>query len=177
MPAQHIAIQANVRRFSWNHKGSYGWFQPNGKTAISGRPAATLEANRTLWEADEPIYAGRLFVGFNVGDEERWSMDDVVRLVRRVRSAQVKDPSSTFVYQRGLYSHHEGPGEGHVVDEQGAQIIILNLPEFEVSTVDFERQMVTLAEDIATELEQETVIVEIQRGGVTAKTIAVAGLE
>lgn len=177
MPRQHISIQANVRRFSWNHKGQYGWFQPNGRTAISGRPAATLASNRTLWEADEPLYAGRLFVGFNVGDEERWSMDDVVRLVRRVRGAQVQDPSSTFVYQRGLYSHHEGPGEGHVVDEEGAQIIVLNLPEFGVSPRDFEKQIVTLAEELATELEQETVIVEIQRGGVTAKTIAVAGLE
>jgi hypothetical protein len=174
---RHIAIQANVKRFSWNHRGQYGWFEPNGRTAISGKPAAELAANRTLWEADEPLYAGRLFVGFNVGDEERWGMDDVVRIVRRVRDLQVHDPSSSFVYQRGLYSHHEGPGEGHVVDEEGAQIIVLNLPDFGISPAKFEQQIVALAEALAEELEQETVIVEIQRGGVTAKTIAVAGLE
>lgn len=178
MPAQRIAIQARVGRFSWNRRGEIGYFVPNGRVAIAGRkPAAALSPNRTLWEADEPMYAARLFVGFNVGGETQWTMDDAVRIVRRVRGDQVHDPSSSFLYQRGLYTHVERGGEREIVDEPGAQIIILNLPDFGVSPREFERQMVELGEALAEDLEQEAVIVEIQKAGMTAKTISVAGLE
>lgn len=170
--SKYIAIEANIGRFSWGHKGDVGWFQPNGKLVVNGR-AADLTQNTELWSADKALYAARLFVGFNVGAKPRWKLDDVVRIVRRVRKKQVGDPSSSFVLQRGIYAHTERVGGKQlIVDEKGAQIIIVNTIEMGSTSAEFQRQMTELAEILATELRQEAVIVEIQHGGVTKKTIA-----
>ena len=171
-PVKYVAIEANIGRFSWGHKGDVGWFQPNGLLEVNGR-SEDLKANKELWSAGKPLYAARLFVGFNVGSKPRWKLDDVVRIVRRVRKKQVGDPSSSFVLQRGIYAHTERVGGKQlIVDEKGAQIILVNTPELETSPRDFQNQMTELAEILATELKQEAVIVEIQQGGVTKKTIS-----
>lgn len=169
--SKYIAIEANIGRFSWGHKGEYGWFHPNGKLEVNGR-AASFTENSELWSAAKALYAARIFVGFNVGSKPRWKLDDVVRIVRRVRKRQVGDPSSSFVLQRGIYAHAETvDGKRLVVDEKGAQVIIVNTPEMGSTTREFQQQMADLAEELATALKQESVILEIQRGGLTLKTI------
>jgi hypothetical protein len=102
-------------------------------------------------------------------------MDDVVAIVRRVRDEQVGSPDSTFLYQRGLYTSKKH--KGAVEDEEGTQIIVLNLPEFGAKHSEFRQQMLDLAEVLATELEQEEVIVEIQKGGISKETVGVKGME
>jgi hypothetical protein len=100
-------------------------------------------------------------------------MDDVVRIVRRVRKQQVGDPAATFVLQRGIYTHTaKDDGDRLTVDEKGAQIFLLNTPELGTSVTVFKKQMEDLAEILATDLRQEAVILEIQRGGSTQVTIS-----
>jgi len=169
--SKYIAIEANIGRFSWGHKGDVGRFSPNGKLHRHGE--ADLVHNGRNWKASKPLYAARLIVGFNVGSKPLWKMDDVVRIVRRVRKKQVGDPAATFVLQRGIYSHTAlVDGKKLIVDEQGAQIFIVNIPDFETKVRDFQAQMEELAEVLATDLRQEAVILEIQRGGMTVTTIS-----
>jgi hypothetical protein len=167
MTKEYTVVPADTRRFSWrNPRGDVGFFQPNGGMTRVGD--ADLESNPTGWSSRSPIYAARIFVGFNVGPKPRWAMTDVVRIVKRIRKKQVGSPDATFLYQRGLYTSKK---DDSVVDEKGAQIIILNL--IGASVPEFRAQMLELAEEIATKLKQEEVIVEIQRGGISKETVGV----
>jgi hypothetical protein len=167
MAGKYITIPADTRRFAWrNPRGEVGFFTPNGRVTEHGR--GDFLENPAGWTSRSPIYAARIFVGFNVGHRARWSMEDVVRIVKRVRKAQVGTPDATFLYQRGLYTSKR---DESVVDEKGAQIIILNLSG--ATPKQFRLQMIALGEEIATKLRQEEVIVEIQRGGVSKETIGV----
>lgn len=167
-------LPVNHRRFAWRHGDNIGWFVPNARLTVSRGGLSRLHTNPPAWSSDEPLTAARIFVGFNVGARPVWTIEDAIRIVRRVRKEQVGVPDSTFLYQRGLYTHKSS---GETVEEDGTQIIFLNLPDFGVTKADFERQALDLAETLATELDQEEVIVEIQRGGMTEKTIGVAGLQ
>jgi hypothetical protein len=172
MSKKYISLEANIGRFSWGHRGDIGWFSPNGKLYVHGEEER-LTPNVKNWSAKKALYAARIIVGFNVGRKPRWTMDDVVRIVRRVRKQQVGDPASTFVLQRGIYTHTETEdGERLTVDEKGAQIFLLNTPELGTSVTVFKKQMEDLAEILATDLRQEAVILEIQRGGRTLVTIS-----
>jgi hypothetical protein len=166
---KYRSVPAKLSRFSWRYRGNVGFFEPNGAVGSHG---PDLHPNKRDWQTDAPLYAARIFVGFNVGDEPRWTMDDLVPIVKRVRTEQVGSPDSSFLYQRGVYAHQRA-GDTTVADEQGAQIIILNVPDFETEPDEFESQIVQLAEIIAEQLLQETVIVEIQRAGQTLRTISV----
>ncbi len=164
----YITVPADTRRFSWRSPGGKtGSFRPNGRMTLEGRRADFAE-NPTGWSSRAPIYAARIFVGFNVGPRPRWTMSDVVQIVKRVRKGQVGSPDATFLYQRGLYTSKE---DSSVVDEKGAQIIILNLSGATVK--EFRAQMIELGEEIAEKLRQEEVIVEIQKGGVSKETIGI----
>jgi hypothetical protein len=172
---KHITIEANTGRFAWNHRGDAGWFRPNGGIYVNG--AAALTPNVELWSVDEPLYSARIILGFNVLGEPRWELDDVVRIVRRERKQQTDDPSSTFLLQRGLYTHTEREsGERLIVDEEGVQVIIINTPDMGTGAGEFQKQMKDLSETLATDLEQEAVILEIQRGGLTVKTLGIGPL-
>jgi hypothetical protein len=166
-------VEANISRFHWGHGGNTGKFQPNGSMHVHG--AAALTPNAEMWSDKKPLFAARIFVGFNVGLKTVWKLDDVVRIVKRVRKAQVDDASSSFLLQRGLYTHAKRDEQGKkvTVDEPGAQVIIVNTRDLETRGRDFKRQMLELAEALATELRQESVILEVQKGGLNQKTYGV----
>lgn len=93
-----------------------------------------------------------------------------MEIVREIRTEQVGNPGSTFLLQKGIYAHAAG---GPVIEEDGAQVIILNLPDYGTEPPAFRKQIVKLAEDMARQLQQEEVIVEFQKGGVTERTMGV----
>ena len=130
-----------------------GWFKPTG----------ALRPNRTRWVTTEPVQAARIFVGFSVGEEPTWRMQDVVDLVREIRQEQGERPAASFVFQKGIYAHEDR--EGMVVEEDGAQVIVLNLTD--KAERRFESEIEALATKLATELKQEEVIVDFQRGGLS----------
>lgn len=158
-----------------------GLFHWSGPVPGSFRPYGTLRKERmdgarfagTAFDVDpavEPMLSARLIVGFNVGAEPTWTLDDLVPVVRAARVAQApSDPSATFLLQRGIYQHRDR-AKG-IVEEDGAQVIIFNTTGADLDT--FREQMVALAEEIARQLQQELVIVEIQANGVTQRLIGV----
>ncbi|HEX9136820.1 MAG TPA: hypothetical protein VF905_07720 [Nitrospirota bacterium] len=160
-------FQANTSRHAWKEpNGAWANFQPKGKIKVVGRSG--FERNPEAWDSDDPMLSARLFVGFNVGNEPRWSIDDLAPIVARERKAQHHPVDASFLVQKGLYTSQR---DGSVVYEDGAQVVLLNLTGEPERT--FTREMVKLAEVIARDLEQELVVVQIQKGGVDKKTFGV----
>jgi hypothetical protein len=163
----------------------FSWQSPNGKQrgtfrSNPGGPKCAYKAGSLLysttrenppsWRDKGPTYAATLYVGFSVGDKPTWKMADLVKLVKKVRRQQVTHPDSTFLYQRGVYTHQV---DQHVVTEDGAQVILLNVPPVKRKFSEFRRHVITLAEIIADKFKQESVIVAIEKNGILTETIGV----
>lgn len=149
----------------WAHGSERGVFKPNGRPVVPNG-SKLLTPN---WRSTTPTWAARLFVGFNVGETPTYRMDDLIQIVRRVRKEQGSPEDSSYVYQRGVYTHE---GEGGTVTEDGAQVVLLNLDPG-TSKEEFERQVIELANVLVEEMQQETVIVELQQGGIVREVIGV----
>lgn len=157
------AIPADTRAHSWRATdGRRTSFRPNGKQHYVGP-----HLNPATWSTRE-TWAARFFIGFNVGQETRWGIDHVVELVKRVRALQGRSPDASFIAQVGTYTH----SGGEVVTEPGAQVILINTDGLEPDA--FEAEMVQMAEQIAKTFEQESVILEIQKNGVSQVTMGVS---
>ena len=171
------AIPANIaKRFSWQSPDGKqrGTFRANPEPPRfaykDGERRFSSRKNPADWSSKGPTYSATLFVGFSVGNKPVWTMNDLVSLVKRVRIKQVKHPDSSFVYQKGIYTHESN---GMVVTEDGAQVIILNVPPMIRKLSVFRKNMVALAETICREMKQETVIVRIDKNGIAQETIGV----
>ncbi len=163
-----IALPVDTRPAVWNKSVGWGMFTPNGRRKLHGKKG--YEKNAERWRSGSDTWAARLFVGFNVGQDTVFEMADLVAIVRRVREDQTGDPSSTFLSQHGIYRHQSG----EVVEEPGAQVIIINMG---ATPAKFENDMTALAEVIAEEMDQEEVVVELQRGGVVQHVIGIGPVE
>jgi hypothetical protein len=172
------AIPTNVmKKFSWQSPDGKqrGTFRSNSGAPkfaykLGEKRFSTSRRNPPVWSDRGPTYSATLFVGFSVGDKPTWNMDDLVKLVKRVRRSQVKHPDSSFLYQKGIYTHESG---GEIVTEDGAQVIILNVPPMVRKHSVFRKHMIKLAEIICRDMKQETVIVRIEKNGVLDETIGV----
>ena len=171
------AIPANVsKRFSWQSPDGKqrGTFRANPeapKFAYKlGEQRFSSRTNPAAWSSGGPTYSATLFVGFSVGNKPTWNMNDLIKLVKAVRIKQVKHPDSSFLYQKGIYTHESN---GEVVTEDGAQVIILNVPPMVRKLTVFRRNMITLGETICREMKQETVIVRLDKNGIAQETIGV----
>jgi hypothetical protein len=156
----------------WGPKtGPTGSFRPNGPMRfikLDGGPSP----NPIGWNALGPsTVSARLFVGFNVGKKPTWSIDDLVTLVRQTRQRQKRRPDASFVAQKGIYSHTKKGKRPVVVEEDGAQVLIINLPG--ESAAKFRANMVALAERIVKEFQQAEVVLELQRGGLVEETMGI----
>lgn len=165
------------KRYSWNDPDGTqrGTFRRNpGPPKFAYKAGERLYAvtreNPTKWRSKGPTYAATLYVGFSVGDKPTWKMSDLVALVKQVRRRQVKHPDSTFLYQRGVYTHEK---DGHVVTEDGGQVILLNVDPVTRKPHEFREHVIRLAEIIAEKFKQETVIVAIEKDGALHETIGV----
>jgi len=145
------------------------FYTPNGKLVGWFQPTSKLRPNRMLWDAAGGLQAAKLIAGFNVGKCHQWRVEDLVAIVKEVRRTQGHPPNSTFIPQKGLYAHTAE--DGVIAEEDGASIVLFN--EFGDSEKQFETEMQELAEAIAKQLEQESVIVEFSRGGVVYWTLGI----
>lgn len=132
-------------------------FKPRGHLHEVG-----LQENPAVERTGAKLLSGRFFVGFNVGGEPRWSIDDVIDAVTSVRSG-----GASFLVQRGVYAPSSGPR----VEEDSAQILIFN--DEGLGRRDFTQAMINLGEDLANELEQDEVYLDIQNRGVTVSSYSV----
>lgn len=158
------AIPNDSRGSVWRTRdGIVRSFHPTGRRLGAGE---RLRANRVSWEASD-TYSARLFVGFNVGAKTVWEMDDLLAVVREVRERQTGNPASSFLYQKGIHKHQSG----QIVEEPGAQVIVINMGS---SPKEFIEQMLELAEQVADQLKQEEVVLEIQKNGLVERVFGVS---
>src|SRR3990172_9161922 len=68
------------------------------------------------------VYSALLIVGLHTQQDQKIKLDDIVQYVRQTRIAQMGDPGSSFIMQRGLYKYTGGPREGEIEDEESVRI-------------------------------------------------------
>lgn len=143
-----------MRRF--RHRGVQ--FVPNGDVYAIGDPAK-LQYNPVERQDVIPLTA-RFFVGLSVGERGTYTVDDVVRITKRVRKSQGESPDASFLLQRGIYTDQQN----RIIEEDSVQVVIF---AFDASGKrEFERDMIELANQYIGDLQQETVYVEMQESGV-----------
>jgi hypothetical protein len=161
------SLVANAGSMTWQNAS----FRPRGSAKGHGKGHRALIQNGLRQNRSESFgpmpTAARLFVGFNIGHEPVWKLEDVIRMVLAFRKEQDAPPDSTFIAQKGIYTHQDGSG---IVEEDGAQIIVLNTYTDDEA---FKNQMLALAEHLALEMNQESVIVDLQEAGVSKDVLSV----
>ena len=158
---------ADPRAFSWRSSAFSGAFHPRGPLTRIGENVLRGGLSGSKKLPPGPAWAARLIVGFNVKGVPTWDVKHVIPIVKRVRLEQApKDPGASFLHQLGIYQHKED--KKSFVEEDGVQVIILNLAG--ATEEAFIQQMIELGEALARELQQDEIIVEIQRNGLTQET-------
>jgi hypothetical protein len=148
-------------------------FRPEGKiyaVTDTGRRVAASEYRKKRNPIDrigDGGYAARIFVGLNVGKETKWTIDDVIRIVVKTRKAQKRVPDASIIAQSGIYQDKTGD----LVVEPSVQIVIIDLAGTPKAA--FLKEMKRLAELLRKQLQQETVILEIQKSGVSEDVYSV----
>jgi hypothetical protein len=110
-------------------------------------------------------WAGRLIVGLSVRKVSKYKIVDLIRETRLFMTRSGLPEDSSFVAQHGVFTHKDGT----VVQEKSAQVFIINAGYFgEVE--DWKEFLEKLAEYLIVKLEQEMIVVEIQKNGVVDVT-------
>jgi hypothetical protein len=128
-----------------------------------------------------PQQGARLLIGFNVGTKKVWTVDGVLNLAFWYRRQQVEkafkegyakpsavggDLGMTFLIQKGVW---QTVGDKKAYPENGTSLILLNTISEEPRH--FEQDMENLAEELATRLKQQAIIIEHQVRGVVEQTV------
>ncbi len=151
-------------------KFARGSFRPTGALNVHGDVGrASRRHNPAAWRSSD-TYAARIIIGFSVGDQPTWTLEDLVSFVREFRTAQGK-PDASFLSQRGVYQHREGSKAGEVVTEDSAQVLIVDV--WDTPRDEFVDEITALAEHFCRVMEQESVIVEFQKNGVTQEVLGI----
>lgn len=157
--------------------GRVGRFTPSGPLHVvhvrgksrRGRAGETVPENvlpfdseRDPWAADG--LAARLIVGLKVGNESKWTIDDVMRTTYEFLTDAKLPGNSSFLAQKGIYGG---------IFEDSVQVLVFD-EAFPPTPIDaWTKVILALGAFLRQRLEQESVIVEIQRGGVAQSLQAV----
>ena len=153
-----ITIHGNLGPVVYR-KGNYAvGFIPRGSMYQSGR---RTRASGDYAVKGRGLLTGRIVVGFNVGAKTVWRLQDLVKAVRTIREAQGRTAGATFLAQRGIY---QTAVKGKLVQEPGAQIIIQNIWDLAPKAA-FIKDMRGIAKKLTVMLKQESVLLEVQKGG------------
>jgi GNAT superfamily N-acetyltransferase len=137
--------------------------------------------NPPLDRESRPVEGARLLIGFNVGIKKTWTIEGVLNLAFWVRRQQVAkafkegyakpsakggDLGMTFLVQKGVW---QPVGDKHAYPEDGTTLVLLNT--ISEDPVHFRTDMENLAEELATRLKQQAIIVEHQVKGIVEETV------
>lgn len=136
---------------------------PNGTFRV--RPVV---ANPVDWSDPKPhlLQWGRVIVGFNVGREPTWNIDDIEREWHEFAKARNFPRDVTIVPQRGAFTDED---TGDVIQENGATLTVLNI-QGKVESAHFSNTMMKFGEHLAEVFRQKSVIVQLGRGSRTYVT-------
>jgi hypothetical protein len=133
-------------------------FIPKGRLYTVSQGALTRK--NPIERIGQGGYSARLFVGLKVGRKTKWKIQDVVKIVWAVREKQKESPDASILAQSGIYKDVKG----RRIVEPSVQVILIDFAG--LSKEVFTKQMSVLAETLREELQQETVILEIQNRGI-----------
>lgn len=145
----------NIGEFGVFMKGLTATWTPSGEVHEIGEQTNPYES----WG---DAIAARLFVGLNVKDVPTYDIDEVVGIVKAWREEKGKDPSGSFIAQKGIF---KSKISGKTTTENSVQVVIF--PENNETIEDLKADMIAMGEHICRRLQQELVILEIQKNGVT----------
>ena len=167
-------IHANPGVARWHGPRGYWRPAPGARKVFVGDFRAQNPARTPRWES-KVTWAARLFVGCNVGDVPTWTLDHVVKFVKKHYSRPSRPGDSykgaSFVAQRGLWPSEKKKGR-RLIEEDSIQVILINTDP-KTSTKAFQNQAFDLAQLAARVFDQDQVILEFQRNGITVKTMGV----
>ncbi len=171
----------------FNEDGKAFEFVPTGKIYEVGDASEwytrSQRENPIKRSTNRSTQGGRIIVGFNVGIEEKWKMDDIVGIVFDLRRKQVKsaikdgdarphplggDVGVTFIAQKGIW---QAVRDKKAYPENGAQITMANIISEKKRR--FRQDMIDIGEELMSKLNQNAVIVEISERGVVEETLEI----
>lgn len=125
----------------------------------------------------------RIFLGFNIGVEEKVKIEKVIDLVFELRKDQVNgaindgdakehpdggDIGASFLLQKGLWQKRS---DDKAYPENGVQIVIENIIHEKKSR--FRLDMIEIAEALVTKFKQQAVILHLSKNGIIVDEIEV----
>jgi len=143
-----------------------GGLHPTGETSRSASAGEARASKRNIERLPSGGLSARLFVGLNVGTKPTYTIEDVVKDTIKIRKKQKALPDASFLAQRGVYTQGKT-----LVEENSVQIIIIDTTG--TPRPEFERKLKTLGVQLRKHFHQDSVILEIQKGGVTQATYSI----
>jgi len=141
-------------------------FYPQGPLSYISGP----RNNPRLWQSEE-TWGVRLVMGLSIqGERKEISPLSIIDYVKRFCAFAGLAPDSSYIMQKGVYKYS---GNGEVKTEKSLQIVILSVNNGDLPPYFFEWYMEILAEAMAVDFRQESIIVELQRNGVVQETAGV----
>jgi hypothetical protein len=142
-------------------------FTPQGVVKVNPLSKSRLNPIKADYiKAYGPSIAARLFVGLSDLKGNKYTMSKLVTLTRSFLRLYGAPEDSSFLSQSGVYTHKSGRDAGKVVTEKSAQIIIIKM-DGEKTLSRFQDLVVGLSEEICRKMNQESVIIDLQRNGVS----------
>jgi len=140
-------------------------YMPKGKISINPVYAQKNPIAKDYMEYG-PSTVARMFVGLSDAKGGSYTMENLITLTR-VFLRKVNFPQdSSFLSQKGVYTYKKGDLEGMTVQEESAIIVIIKT-DSDISVKDFEDMTVKLAEFLCREMNQESIVIDLQESGVS----------
>lgn len=172
---------------AFDEQGRAYRFVPQGKVYEVGDPSQwytrSWKSNPLKKRVKDQAQGARIILGFNVGIEEKVTIQDVVDLVFKLRRQQVKealedgeaqphplggDIGATFVAQKGLW---QSVKDEQAYPENGVQVAMMNIIQEDPER--FIEDMIEIADAMVADFNQNAVLIEISNNGVVDETMEV----
>jgi hypothetical protein len=141
-------------------KKGYVRYNPCGNPKLETLSGARPNPIRADYIKFGPSIVARLMVGLSVKGKNVYTVEFLRTLTRAYLRAHKMPENSTFVVQKGVYTHKRSK---RVIEEDSSQIVLINEG---VSNRKFFAVARSLAEHICKKMQQESVICEIQENGI-----------
>jgi len=133
-----------------------------GGLHLTGEDSAIVRAKKNPIERiPRGGLSARLFIGLNVGSKPTYTVKQIIDETVKIRKRQKALPNASFLSQKGVYTHAKS---GKIVRENSVQIILIDTVGTPI--MQFEDEVKELGTELRARFKQESVILEIQKGGV-----------
>lgn len=147
-------------------------FTPQGRLVHVGERSNPSDDELSEFTLVNSVVGARIIVGFNVNSKPRWKLDDLIEF-----TLGNKTGGATFLAQKGVWrTYNAETGKTDDDPEDGGQVILLNLPYERPGhksyvppkpEAEFFRSTRALARHLQVTMDQDVVLYEEQRNGIS----------